>query len=175
MAALKNKLIFIIGGARSGKSRHALQLSQAFQKKAFVATAVVTDEEMRARIQKHQTQRGPEWRTFEEPYEIASLIRKEAANFDLMLLDCLTFWISNLLLKYEDGSSVMNQITRLKDHLKQRTCSFIIVTNEVGSGIVPESPLARRFRDLAGTANQEIAVIADQVFLTVAGIPLEIK
>lgn len=170
-----DELIFITGGARSGKSRHALQLSQGFRRKAFVATAVVTDEEMRARIQKHESERGPEWQTFEEPYDIPRLIAQKAAHFDLMLIDCLTFWVSNLLLKEEDDRRIAEHIRRLKEQLTQRPCAFIVVSNEVGMGLVPDHPLGRRFRDLVGLANQEMAAAADRVVFMVSGIPLELK
>ena len=175
MASKEQKLILVSGGARSGKSRHALQIAKLYKRKAFLATGVVTDEEMRERIARHQQERGPEWQTFEEPIEIAEFLRRQAVRYDLILIDCMTFWISNLLQKHNSESCIFRRIEDLVQVLELKSTSVIIVTNEVGSGIVPENALARQFRDLTGLANQKIAAVSDKVVLTVSGIPVEIK
>lgn len=175
MAAIENSLILVTGGARSGKSRYALALAKPYASKAFVATGLAIDDEMRARIARHRQERGNVWQTFEEPYDIAGLVREQASQYELLLIDCLTFWLSNLLLKEETESAIRQKIDELASVLESKPMRIIVVTNEVGSGIVPDNVLARRFHDLAGFANQKIAMIADKVVLTVSGIPVEIK
>lgn len=172
---LNSKLIFITGGARSGKSRHALTLGTGYRRKAYLATGLATDDEMRERIARHKRERGPEWQTLEEPLDLGTIIEQAAKDFDLILIDCLTFWISNLLLKEGNERPVAEKIAELKEQLTQRPCSFIVVSNEVGMGIVPDNSVSRLFRDLVGFANQEIAKVADQAVFMVAGLPLEFK
>lgn len=172
---LNSKLIFITGGARSGKSRHALTLGTGYRRKAYLATGLATDDEMRERIARHKRERGPEWQTLEEPLDLGTIIEQAVKDFDLILIDCLTFWISNLLLKEGNERLVAEKIAELKEQLTQRPCSFIVVSNEVGMGIVPDNSVSRLFRDLVGFANQEIAKVADQAVFMVAGLPLEFK
>ena len=172
---LNSKLIFITGGARSGKSRHALTLGACYGRKAYLATGLATDDEMRERIARHKLERGPEWQTLEEPLDLGTIIEQAVKDFDLILIDCLTFWISNLLFKEGNERLVAEKIVELKEQLTQRPCSFILVSNEVGMGIVPDNSVSRLFRDLVGFANQEIAKVADQAVFMVAGLPLEFK
>ncbi len=174
---LNSKLTLITGGARSGKSRHALTLGACYGRKAYLATGLATDDEMRERIARHKRERGPEWQTLEESLELSTVVEQTAKGFDLILIDCLTFWISNLLLKEGNERPVAEKIVQLKEQLTQRpcSCSFIGVSNEVGMGIVPDNSVSRLFRDLVGFANQEIAKVADQAIFMVAGFPMEIK
>jgi adenosylcobinamide kinase/adenosylcobinamide-phosphate guanylyltransferase len=140
-----------------------------------MATCEVLDDEMARRVENHQKMRGPEWETTEEPLEIVSKIRQYGEKVDIILVDCVTLWLSNLLMKGETDSKVMEEVDRFLEILGQTPASFIIVSNEVGMGIVPADPLGRRFRDLAGTVNQKIAQRVDTVIFMVSGIPLFLK
>jgi len=171
----EQRLILITGGARSGKSRTALRMAAPYSHKAFVATGVATDDEMLKRINKHRQERGGDWQTFEEPLAIAELVQEQADKYDLFVIDCLTFWISNLTLKHGDETMLLHAVEQLTKTLARKRCAVIIVTNEVGCGVVPENALARQFRDWAGFANQSIAAIADTVLLMVSGISVEVK
>jgi len=167
-------LILIGGGARSGKSRHALQVArQCGPRLAFIATAVSGDEEMRARIELHRRERGPEFTTFEEPVAIAPLIEAEGGRFDAMVVDCLTLWLSNQM--FLAPSEVEKSCHRLVEAANRANTAVVIVTNEVGCGIVPENALAREFRDWAGKLNQAAAERAAAVYWMVFGIPLKVK
>ena len=168
-------IILIGGGARGGKSRFALDYASApSQRRAFVATAEARDDEMRERIRAHQAARGSDWTTIEEPRDLANVLASRAKEFDLLLIDCVTLWLSNILL--DAARDTETEIRRLLDVLDEPpNATVILVTNEVGCGIVPENDLAREFRDLAGRLNQELARRADQVYWMVFGIPLEVK
>lgn len=168
---------FILGGCRSGKSRHALFLGDStdLQRKLFIATCVPQDDEMRARVRRHQHERGSDWQTLEVPVELADAIAQSKTGTDLVLIDCLTLWISNIMLADEEEAQRHRRIDRLCDILKSPPCRIIIVSNEVGTGIVPENALARHYRDLVGRANQQVAAICRQVIWMVAGIPVSIK
>ncbi len=169
-------MIFITGGCRSGKSRYALDYAnQHFSKKLYLATCEPLDEEMAQRIEHHKKTRGPEWQTVEEPIEIVEKIRQYGDKVEVILLDCITLWLSNLLIKWNDDLRVMEEVSQLIDTIKQSQTFFIMVSNEVGMGIVPAEPLSRRFRDLSGMANQKIAEMADTVIFTVSGIPIFLK
>ena len=170
------KVIFITGGCRSGKSRFALNYTnQHFSKKIYLATCEALDEEMAQRIEHHKKMRGPEWHTIEEPVEIVDKIRQYGDKVEVILLDCITLWLSNILMKWDSDSRIMNEVDRSVNVIKQSPTSFIIVSNEVGMGIVPAEPLGRRFRDLSGMVNQKIAEVADTVIYMVSGIPLFLK
>ena len=167
------KITFITGGARSGKSSFALeQASGIAGKKAYIATAEALDEEMRMRIEDHRKQRGKEWDTFEEPLMIAEVIKKIGDQYDTLVLDCLTLWLSNIM---HANLSIEAEIERLISSLLSHQTSIFIVSNEVGMGIVPENEMARKFRDMTGMLNQKVAGAADEVYIIVAGIPLRIK
>jgi adenosylcobinamide kinase/adenosylcobinamide-phosphate guanylyltransferase len=170
------KVIFITGGCRSGKSRYALDYANRhFSKKLYLATCEVLDQEMAQRVENHKKMRGPEWQTVEEPLEVVEKVRRYGDEAEVVLLDCITLWLSNLLLKWDDDSKVTGEVDRLIETLKKSQASFLIVSNEVGMGIVPADPLSRRFRDLSGTVNQRIAEVADTVILMVSGLPIFLK
>ncbi|MBI5664985.1 MAG: bifunctional adenosylcobinamide kinase/adenosylcobinamide-phosphate guanylyltransferase [Nitrospirae bacterium] len=175
------KITFVIGGARSGKSSFALnEASKIEGPKVYIATAEALDEEMKARIEKHKVERGSEWDTYEEPLALADALMKTKAKYKVAVVDCLTIWLSNLLVRSQIGTpdrqaveeAVMDFINVLKG---DDDLDLFIVSNEVGMGIVPENSLARLFRDLAGDLNQKVAMIADEVYLVTAGIPVKIK
>lgn len=178
---MKN-IIFITGGSRSGKSRFALEKANSFSgKKVYIATAEPLDEEMRERIERHKKERGREWFTMEEPLKLAELIRELKGQYDVILLDCLTLWLSNLMMADKEVSGEIEEfiatLKKLKDSpaFSLRPSAFFIVSNEVGMGIVPENELARKFRDMAGLLNQRVAELADEVYLMVSGIPVKIR
>lgn len=170
--------IFIIGGCRSGKSSHGLDLAMNNIKseKIFIATCTPYDDEMRQRIEKHQAERSKDWITVEEPVDIAKVIRRYKSQPDtLILIDCLTLWITNLILEKDDQDYIQAHVKELASAVQKAENKIILVSNEVGCGIVPENSLARHFRDAAGFANQSIAAVADRVIWMVAGIPVTIK
>lgn len=169
-----SKIIFIIGGARSGKSRHALKLANG-KKIAFIATCQPLDKEMKKRIALHKKARPLNWQTFEEFHDIPALLKKIGNKFDVILIDCLTLLITNLLLKKYNSGEIENEIKKILSVLKTIKAKSIIVSNELGLGIVPRNKLAREFRDIAGRVNQIAASGSDQVFFMIAGIPLKIK
>jgi adenosylcobinamide kinase/adenosylcobinamide-phosphate guanylyltransferase len=170
------KMILITGGCRSGKSRFALDYAnQYFSKKLYLATCEALDEEMAQRIEHHQKMRSPEWQTIEEPIEIVNKIRRYGDEVDVILLDCITLWLSNLLMRRKNDSEIMEEVSRLIDTMEEKRTSSILVSNEVGLGIVPVDPLSRRFRDLSGMANQKIAEVVNTVILMVSGIPIFLK
>ena len=165
------KLTLVLGGARSGKSRHAESLITALPPPwIYIATAQPGDEEMTARIKSHRERRGAHWRTIEAPRELASAL---AACADAsVLVDCLTLWLSNLMLA---EANIEEETARLENTLVAANGPVVLVTNEVGSGVVPSFPLGRRFRDAQGVLNQRIAARAERVILMVAGLPLALK
>jgi adenosylcobinamide kinase/adenosylcobinamide-phosphate guanylyltransferase len=167
------KIVFITGGARSGKSSFALKQASGIPgKKAYIATAEPLDEEMRERIEDHRKQRGKEWDTFEEPLMIAEVINRIGDRYAALVLDCLTLWLSNMM---HAKLGIEAEIERLISALRSHQTSVFIVSNEVGMGIVPENEMARKFRDMAGMLNRKIAGAADEVYIVVAGLPLKIK
>ena len=171
------QLILILGGVRSGKSRYAQQLAQRANRVTFVATAERRDdEEMLKKIERHCAERPSHWKTIEEPLNLAQIVRSAGTDCDVLLIDCLTLFASNLLEAYgEDLVLAQPQIDDLCAALQSASCTVILVSNEVGGGVVPAYALARRFRDLVGEINQRIAVVADSVVLMVAGLPLALK
>ncbi len=173
---MAKELIFITGGCRSGKSRYALDYANRhYTKKLYLATLEVLDEEMSRRVEDHRKLRGKEWITVEEPIEVIERIEQYQKEIEVMLLDCLTLWLTNLMLRWDDDSRVMREIDRFIGISKEIQSSLIVVSNEVGMGIVPADPLGRRFRDLSGMANQTIASVADRVIFMVSGIPIFLK
>jgi adenosylcobinamide kinase / adenosylcobinamide-phosphate guanylyltransferase len=162
-------ITFITGGARSGKTRYALE-ADGSSPRTYIATAELLDDEMRERAARHQRERGTLWRTIEEPFELAPLITELNG---LVVIDCLTIWLSNWLLR--DESQVERNIGQLCSALQATTCQVRAISNEVGSSIVPENALARRFRDWSGLMNQRVAGVADAVYLMVCGIPTRVK
>lgn len=183
-------ITLVTGGARSGKSSFAEKLCRSKSQAAvYVATAQAFDDEMRERIAQHQLERNQAnyaWRNVEEPFQLVKLLsdwREECQGKEesapTVLVDCLTLWLSNILLSWEGEqdaqAKVKAEIARLVDQAEQYPGQLILVTNEVGSGIVPEYPLGRLYRDLAGYMNQAISRSSAQVFLVTAGIPIELK
>ncbi|MFH1868721.1 MAG: bifunctional adenosylcobinamide kinase/adenosylcobinamide-phosphate guanylyltransferase [Candidatus Omnitrophota bacterium] len=169
-------IIFILGGARSGKSTYAVSTAKKLNKDvAFVATCQPLDNEMKQRIEKHKKSRPLSWKTYEEPRELPQLIEKIAKKHKVIIIDCLTIFISNLLLSSKSEKRIYGSINKVLDMAGSCKSTLIIVSNEVGLGIVPENKMARRFRDIAGNVNKIVAKRADQVFLMTAGIPVNIK
>ena len=183
------KITFVIGGAKSGKSSFALQEASRIKgEKTFIATAEALDDEMKQRIVRHRVERGSEWNTCEEPVNIASFLSDTKNRSNVIVLDCLTIWLSNILLRAqvtkrglqgteEDVQEFIDALVALRDGQRATDDEgrLFVVSNEVGSGIVPDNKLARQFRDLAGTLNQKVAGIAHEVYLVKAGIPVKIK
>ena len=165
------KLTFVVGGARSGKSRYAESLITALPPPwIYVATAEAGDDEMAERIKSHRERRGVQWRTIEAPRELAKAL--SACGDGPVLVDCLTLWLSNLMLA---EANIEEETAQLEKTLVAAHGPVVLVANEVGSGIVPSYPLGRRFRDLQGILNQRIAARAERVILMVAGLPLALK
>lgn len=174
------KIILVTGGARSGKSRFAEKYAaRCGQKIAYVATAEVRDEEMAERVRRHRARRPANWRTCEAPRDAHLVLREAAQSCDTILFDCLTVYMSNILLSLPSNAdfyvSAEENIRALLAALSDWNGTAIFVTNEVGSGIVPNNKLARDFRDMAGMANQMIGQVADEVYLVVCGIAVDIK
>ncbi len=174
MAVVKGRTVFVIGGARSGKSAFALEKAGSFPgKKAYIATAEPLDDEMKERIEKHRVERGEDWETFEEPIKMARVLKEMGSSYNAAVIDCLTLWLSNLILGTEDSEEEIESfLSSLSDGDHP---PLFVVSNEVGMGIVPDNALSRKFRDLAGHLNRKVAGIADEVYLVTAGIPLRIK
>jgi len=180
-----SRITLITGGARSGKSSFALRKAGRIKgRRAFIATAQALDEEMRQRIERHKRQRGAGWDTYEEPLRITETLRAIKDKYSVIVIDCLTMWVSNLMMedgrrKMEDGSGVFKEIERLTGCLNRLNglngLNLFIISNEVGMGIVPDNEMARQFRDLAGYLNQKVAEMAGEVYLIVSGIPVRIK
>ncbi|MGK5092021.1 bifunctional adenosylcobinamide kinase/adenosylcobinamide-phosphate guanylyltransferase [Deltaproteobacteria bacterium TL4] len=169
------KIMMITGGSRSGKSNYALQLAQAYQNKAFLATAEAMDDEMRERIHQHQQDRGSDFLTLEEPLDIAKTLLHLPSTIEVAVIDCLTVWLGNLMYHRTEKAGTFPEISEFLKVITDPLCDLIIVSNEIGMGIVPSDALSRKFRDYAGRLNQETAQIAHQVYLTVSGIPLKLK
>jgi adenosylcobinamide kinase/adenosylcobinamide-phosphate guanylyltransferase len=166
----------VLGGARSGKSRYAQELVSHGDRVAFVATAEALDENMRQRIARHQRERPGSWTTMEAPLALEDCLLEHGKSFDVLLVDCLTLWTSNLLTcEQRDSTRILARADRLCAVLRTIPSSVVLVSNEVGCGIVPVSDDARLYRDLLGCVNQRVAAVADQVVLLVAGCPLVIK
>jgi len=174
-----NEITFVIGGCRSGKSRYALDLAAKLseRQKIFIATCLPQDEEMRQRVARHRKDRGKTWITLEVPINLPKALTQNGSRGDVILVDCLTIWTSNLLtLKPKiSEEEVIESVDNLTRALQTMRCPVILVSNEVGTGIVPENRLARQFRDIMGMANQRVAECAHGVIWMVAGIPVKIK
>lgn len=164
---------FVTGGARSGKSRFAQRLAEELPaERLFIATAEAWDEEMAERIARHRADRGPAWSTVEAPYDLPATIAAADRSDRVLLVDCLTLWASNLILAERDVDPAVDALVAA---LRDASGAVVLVSNEVGMGIVPDNALARRFRDVAGTINQRVAAIADRATLVVSGLPVALK
>jgi len=170
------EIILVTGGTRSGKSYTALRLAEGYKSKVFIATAEAFDDEMRLRIAKHKAERGNEWQTIEAPLDLSNAIANVHDSTAVIVVDCLTVWLSNLMYHNESITEDSLPCSTLLIALKQSCVArIILVTNEVGMGIVPNHPLGRRFRDIAGRLNQRVGTIANQVIFVVCGQCLVIK
>ena len=176
-----SRTILITGGARSGKSRFAEELALSYGSPlCYLATAQANDDEMTERIARHRLRRGALWQTIEEPLLLCQTLARIDGEYRAILVDCVTIWLSNLLLSSDSTQpdseeQLMAHLHRLCACLPEMTTPVILVTNEVGMGIVPDNPLARLFRDVAGQANQLLAAVADELHFVVSGIPLQLK
>ena len=171
-AATHSGVTLVLGGARAGKSAFAEGLAKGWNQRVYLATAVVTDDEMAERIALHQARRGHDWRTVEEPVELAAAVRRESAPETGLLVDCLTVWLGNLM---HHGHDVDAAREALLESLAAASGPVVLVANEVGLGIVPDNAMARAFRDYAGRLNQAVACTASQVYFVAASIPMAIK
>lgn len=171
------RVTFITGGSRSGKSRLAEKLALDLGGPLlYVATGSPSDGEMTERIRRHRERRGDAWQTIEEPLALAEVLQGHDGYFCATLVDCVTLWITNLLFHHgENPGGVLAEVRRLAELLPALQSPLILVSNEVGMGIVPDNPLARKFRDLAGEANEILAAAADEAYVVFAGLPLRLK
>lgn len=166
--------VLVLGGARSGKTAFSEQLAiRGGTSPAYLATAEALDAEMRDRVASHKAGRSANFATIEEPLALPDALIKASAKHDVILVDCLTLWITNLLMANEDVSKAVSELSATLVQLKK--AKVILVSNEVGMGIVPDNAMARTFRDLAGSAHQRLAEICDDVYFVVAGLPMTLK
>jgi adenosylcobinamide kinase/adenosylcobinamide-phosphate guanylyltransferase len=171
----KGNLILIGGGVRSGKSAFALTLARKFRgPRAFIATAQALDDEMSMRIKRHQAERGDDFEAHEEPFAVHDVVGSLQGK-EVVVVDCLTLWLSNLLLRGDGEEAILRHTERLCELASNSTCTIIIVSNEVGMGVVPESPLGRSFRDLCGRAHQLINRQAAEVYFAALGVMLRLR
>ena len=184
-----SNIILVTGGARSGKSNFAESLCRKQNNKvAYIATSVAFDDEMKVRVRKHQESRPKEWKTYEVYKDIYSIVKELNENYDTVIMDCVTLMVNNLMFthnievdkatseelnKLEDY--IKNQITKLLEAIKKTNLYFVIVSNEIGMGIVPENKLSRIYGDFVGRANQLIGKYSDEVYFVVSGIPMKVK
>ena len=169
------RIIFVLGGAASGKSDIALQLAGTIKPKAFLATGQGLDDEMAGRIARHQATRGSDWTTAEVPTELAAWFKQKGTAYQVIVLDCVTLWLSNLHKAGVSATAVARRVDELLAEMRRTNVRIVIVSNELGLGLVPMNRAARGFRDLAGRVNQQIAAAADEVHLVVASISLRLK
>ena len=175
------RIIFITGGARSGKSVYAEKRAREFGSPlAYLATAQTLDGEMDERVRRHRERRGAEWCTIEEPIHLSQALARCDGQYQAILVDCLTLWLSNLLFRYEESGErveemIHEDLQRLQSTLQGMVTPVILVSSEVGMGIVPDNRLSRIFRDIAGSTNQTLAAAADEVHVVISGIPLKLK
>ena len=169
-------ITLVLGGVRSGKSRYAQTLAMKAKEVVFLATAQPSDDEMRAKIERHRQERPATWQTVEVPLDLDTAIAAHGVADSFLLIDCLTTFTANLLMSEEDNTErIFARVDRICSALQATSASVALVSNEVGSGIVPAFPAGRQFRDLLGEVNQKVARISDNVILMIAGHPFAIK
>jgi adenosylcobinamide kinase/adenosylcobinamide-phosphate guanylyltransferase len=169
------RIVLVTGGSRSGKSSQALELAARYGRRAFIATAEALDREMRARINEHRRIRDASFHTVEEPIDLAAALKAVPLGVEVAVIDCITVWLGNLFYHQRVKDGTAPEIEAFLASLKAPPCNLIVVTNELGMGIIPADPETRLFRDVAGRVNQQLARLADEVILTVCGIPLQLK
>lgn len=171
----KGRIILVLGGASSGKSEAALKLAGLRAPRAFLATGQGLDDEMVARIARHQATRSPDWETVEEPLEVEAWLSTHGTQYRTILVDCVTLWLSNLVGAGLTESVILARVGTLLEQMRGAGARVVIVSNELGFGLVPVEPSTRAFRDLSGRANQIIAAGVDEAYLVVSGIPLRLR
>ena len=171
----RSKLILVLGGAASGKSQAALDLAGQVGPRAFVATGQALDREMKARIERHQATRSSDWVTAEVPTDIAKWLIDNSKTYQTIVIDCLTLWLSNLQGRRLRDLAVYEATEDLIQAIRATRARVVIVSNELGLGLVPATKAVRAFRDVAGRVNQQVAAEADDVYLTISGLPLRLK
>ena len=171
----RGKLIFVLGGAASGKSQAALDLAGQGEPRAFVATGQALDREMKARIKRHQATRSSDWVTAEVPIDIAKWCSENRKNYQAIVIDCLTLWLSNLQRPRLREIDVFDATTKMLHAIRATRARVVVVSNELGLGLVPATKMVRAFRDLAGKVNQQVAAEADEVYVTISGISMRVK
>lgn len=172
----RKPVTLVLGGVRSGKSRWAQELAGKFERVVYVATAQARDTEMHEKIRRHREDRPAHWQTLEEPLELARVLMDHGAKFDVLLVDCLTVFVSNLMEAAQtDAAGMERRLNDFLEALRAVPATVVLVSNEVGWGVVPPYPAGRIYRDALGELNQRVAAIADNVVLMVAGLPLALK
>ncbi|HKP00381.1 MAG TPA: bifunctional adenosylcobinamide kinase/adenosylcobinamide-phosphate guanylyltransferase [Nitrospiraceae bacterium] len=171
----RSKLILVLGGAASGKSQAALDLAGQRGTRAFVATGQAFDREMKVRIERHQATRSSAWETVEVPLEIEKWFTDNGNNYQSVILDCLTLWLNNMNEQHLLDSAISDATADLLRAIRRTKAHVVVVSNELGLGLVPATKAVRAFRDLAGRVNQQVAAEADEVYLVVSGLPLRLK
>ena len=169
------KTLLVTGGSRSGKTAYSLERAMQHETRIYLATAEAIDNEMRDRIARHQKERGENFQTMEEPLDLAGALRRIPAETDVVLIDCTTVWLGNLMHRNGEQTEPYAEVREFLKALENPPCNMIIVTNEVGSGIIPHDAMTRTYRDHAGWLNQDIARVADEVVLVACGLPLTLK
>ncbi|MBE0446618.1 MAG: bifunctional adenosylcobinamide kinase/adenosylcobinamide-phosphate guanylyltransferase [Actinobacteria bacterium] len=175
MESIAGKLILFLGGARSGKSALAEKLASEYADVAYIATADAIDDEMIERIAKHKKSRPSRWITYEVEGDLRGAFKRACSGADAIIIDCMTVYIGGRMHKTAGDHEIMEEIIEIIGDVSRSGKTVLIISNEVGMGVVPEYPVGRRYRDLLGAINQRIAEAADKVILTIAGIPLDIK
>ncbi len=171
----ESRLILVLGGAASGKSQLALDLAGQAGPRAFVATGQALDREMKVRIERHKATRSSDWETSEVPIDIGIWLSGNRRNYQSIIIDCLTLWLSNLKGQRVRDSTITDATEDLLLAIRRTSARVVIVSNELGLGLVPATKAVRAFRDLAGRINQQVAAEADEVYLVVSGLPLRLK
>jgi len=177
MQSMPGRIILITGGVKSGKSAYALTLGQELGvKHAFIATATAGDDEMARKIAAHKAERAGRWQTYEEPFDIASVLQRIGHEYSSVIIDCMTLWVSNLLTLHNlADDEIEAAFSGFVEALKSVACPVIIVTNEVGLGVMPADRLARRYQNQLGAVNRRIAGVSDGIYVMISGIPVKIK